>query len=320
MKYKRAVQRLVRECIVITGVMLFAASAASAADNYRPFVLAYTESGNDVSAEAESVRERLTAGDFQLLGEYPLSDDRHVVVVTHEDLLGVAGSTERGAYIAPIRVGITAVDGELQVSYNNLEYFRYAYRLDAPVSGVMGQLARTLGAEQEFGSEDGMSESDLNSYRYTFGMERFDDPYELGSHDSRQAALSELDRNLGEQVAGVSEVYRVDIPGQDATLVGVAVREADGAAEDAADLHQLSIVDVGELRHTATMPIEILVRGGEVEALHMRFRMALHFPDLSMLGEHSFMRLRRSPGALEEALQAVAGYEEEDSGSMWGDY
>ena len=317
MKYQYALQRLVRECVVIMGVMLFAASAASAADNYRPFVLAYTESGDDVSAEADSVRERLESADFRLLGEYPVSDDRHVIVMTHADLLSVAGSTERGAYIAPIRVGITAVDGELQVSYNNLEYFRHAYRLKAPVSGVTGQLARTLGSEREFGAEDGMGERDLNRYRYTFGMERFDAPYELGSHDSREAALAELDRNLRQRVAGVSEVYRVDIPGQDATLIGVAVREADGATEDAADLHQLSIVDAGELRHTATVPSEILVRGGEIEALHMRFRMALHFPDLSMLGEHSFMRLRRSPGALEEALQAVAGYEEEDTGSMW---
>ncbi|WP_019558705.1 hypothetical protein [Thioalkalivibrio sp. ALE12] len=307
----------VRAVGMVAAVALFAASQTVVADNYRPFVLAYTDSGTDVSAEAARVRERLEGADFRFLGEYPVSDDRHVVVVTHDDLLSVAGSEARGGYIAPIRVAVTAVDGELQVSYNNLEYFRHAYRLDAPVSGVSDRLASTLGAERDFGSEDGMSERDLNRYRYTFGMERFDAPYELASHGNRRGALSELDSNLGNRVAGVSEIYRVDIPGQDVTVIGVAVRESDGAAQDSADLHQLGIVDVGEFRHTATVPIEILVRGGEVEALHMRFRKALHFPDLRMLGDNSFMRLRSSPGALEETLKEVAGYEEEDTGFEW---
>lgn len=317
MRAIHALRRSVRAVGMFAAVALFAASQTVAADNYRPFVLAYTEAGTDVSAEAASVRERLEEADFRFLGEYPVSDDRHVVVVTHDDLLSVAGSEERGGYIAPIRVAVTAVDGELQVSYNNLEYFRHAYRLDRPVTGVASRLASTLGAEREFGSEDGMSDRDLNRYRYTFGMERFDAPYDLGGHGSRRVALSELDSNLGNRVAGVSEVYRVDIPGQDVTVIGVAVRESDGATQDSADLHQLGIVDVGEFRHTATVPIEIMVRGGDVEALHMRFRKALHFPDLRMLGDNSFMRLRSSPGALEETLKEVAGYEEEDTGFQW---
>ncbi|WP_018140273.1 hypothetical protein [Thioalkalivibrio sp. ALJ7] len=318
MRAIHALRGYVRAAGMVAVVALFAASQTVAADTYRPFVLAYTESGTDVSAEAASVRERLEGADFRFLGEYPVSDDRHVVVVTHDDLLSVAGSEERGGYIAPIRVSVTAVDGGLQVSYNNPEYFRHAYRLDGSVENVTNRLANTLGSEREFGSEEGLSERDLNRYRYTFGMERFDAPYELGSHGSRQAALDELDRNLSSRVAGVSEVYRVDIPGQDVTVIGVAVREEDGAAQDSADLHQLGIVDVGEFRHTATVPIEILVRGGEIEALHMRFRKAVHFPDLRMLGDHSFMRLRSSPGALEETLREVGGFEEEeDDGFDW---
>ncbi|OOC48956.1 hypothetical protein [Thioalkalivibrio versutus] len=318
MRAIHALRGSVRAVGMVAAVALFAASQTVAADTYRPFVLAYTESGTDVSGEAASVRERLEGADFRFLGEYPVSNDRHVVVVTHDDLLSVAGSEERGGYIAPIRVAVTAVDGELQVSYNNLEYFRHAYRLDRPVTGVATRLSSTLGAEREYGSEDGLSERDLSRYRYTFGMERFDAPYELASHGSRRAALSELDGNLASRVAGVSEVYRVDIPGQDVTVIGVAVREADGADQDSADLHQLGIVDVGEFRHTATVPLEIMVRGGEVEALHMRFRKALHFPDLRMLGDNSFMRLRSSPGALEETLKAVAGHQErEDSGFEW---
>ncbi|WP_019625577.1 hypothetical protein [Thioalkalivibrio sp. ALJT] len=308
----------IRVAGTMAAVALLAASQVVAADPYRPFVLAYTESGVDVSAEVANVRERLEGADFRFLGEYPVSDEQHVIVVTHDDLLAVAGSEDRGGYIAPVRVAVTAVNGQLQVSYNNLEYFRHAYRLDAPVSGISESLADALGAEREFGSEDGKSQRALNRYRYTFGMERFDAPYELASHGSSSAALEELDRNLGNQVAGVSEVYRVEIPGQDVTVIGVAVREADGAEQDAADLHQLGAVDVGEFRHTATVPIELMVRGGDVEALHMRFRKALHFPDLSMMGDHSFMTLRSSPGELETTLRAAAGHQEDQAdGFEW---
>ena len=52
-------------------------------------------------------------------------------------------------------------------------------------------------------------------------------------------------------------------------------------------------------------PYEILVNGNEVEALHMRFRMAVHFPDLNMMGAHGFTKLMSSPGATEDALEAM---------------
>jgi len=42
-------------------------------------------------------------------------------------------------------------------------------------------------------------------------------------------------------------------------------------------------------------------------ALHMRFRMAVHYPDLKMMGSHSFMGIMQSPAAIQKALTAVAG-------------
>ncbi|MFO8154630.1 MAG: hypothetical protein R6U87_01210, partial [Thiohalospira sp.] len=86
MRAIHALRGSVRAVGMVAAVALFAASQTVAADNYRPFVLAYTDSGTDVSAEAASVRERLEEADFEFLGEYPVSDDRHVIVVTHDDL------------------------------------------------------------------------------------------------------------------------------------------------------------------------------------------------------------------------------------------
>ena len=51
------------------------------------------------------------------------------------------------------------------------------------------------------------------------------------------------------------------------------------------------------------------MRGQDVEALHMRFRMAVHFPDLSMMGAHGFTKLMSSPGATEDALENLVATE-----------
>jgi len=66
-------------------------------------------------------------------------------------------------------------------------------------------------------------------------------------------------------------------------------------------------VDFEKLKGTAYLPYEILVDGNEVVAQHMRFRMAVHFPDLKMMGQNSFMNIMPSPKAIEVALTAAAG-------------
>ena len=53
--------------------------------------------------------------------------------------------------------------------------------------------------------------------------------------------------------------------------------------------------------------IEILVKDKEIEALHARFRIAINFPDLSMMGDNSFMNIMPTPDAIKEALTKVAG-------------
>lgn len=290
----------------LVGLTLFALGVMAQAEVLKPMVLAYSKTGGDVAAEVDAVRERLTAAGFEALGRYEVDSGVTVLIFTSEELLEAAAASDRGAYIAPLRVGISRVNGQLQVSYNNLEYFGHAYRVDRPLAGVMSRVESAIGARETFGAQ-GLRPEFLARYRYAFGMERFGDPYDLATHPSTERALAVLDANLQAGKGGVREVYRVDIPGRDATLIGVAIREDAGAERDASDLFKMNTVDVGERRHTPYLPYEILIVGGRMEALHMRFRMALHFPDLRMMGEHSFLQLRRSPAAVEKALVAVAG-------------
>jgi hypothetical protein len=41
----------------------------------------------------------------------------------------------------------------------------------------------------------------------------------------------------------------------------------------------------------------------------MRFRMAIHFPNLKMIGKHGFTKLISAPRAIEEALEEMVGPE-----------
>jgi hypothetical protein len=71
-------------------------------------------------------------------------------------------------------------------------------------------------------------------------------------------------------------------------------------------------IDFKETRSTAHLPYDILVTGDEVEALHARFRIAMNFPDLSMMGANSFMNIMPSPDAIKASLTKAAGGTQEE--------
>lgn len=301
-RWRRA-QSWIRSLVLVWIFAVLAAPLSAAlAENYQPFVLADRNAGSDPAAVASTLANRLSEGGFRVLATTSPAPQAVVVVATHDDLLKIAAATPRGGYIAPIRISATLVDGAVQVAYTDPEYFRVAYSGTGSAVAVRDRLAAILGRDATFGATD-MDEARLSRYRYAFGMERFTDPMELGSFPSHQHAFGTVTNRLAAREGGVSEIYRLQIPGTEQVVIGVAIREADGAPRDADDRYNLTTVDIDVLRHTAYLPYEILINGRQVEALHMRYRMALHFPDLRMMGgDASFMALRRSPDAVMQAL------------------
>ena len=69
----------------------------------------------------------------------------------------------------------------------------------------------------------------------------------------------------------------------------------------------MSEIDFKELRSTAHLPYEVLVSGNKVFAQYARFRIAINFPDLSMMGAHSFMNIMKTPDAIRDALKKAIG-------------
>jgi len=285
-------------------VSLFLAGTAAAESTYQPFVLAsINETG--LEQQTEDTISALKKVGFTIAGQYSPIDDTNVIVATSPNLQAVAALTDRGGYGAGQRVSVSLRNGKTEVTFVNPLYIQHAYRLEGDLLSVYDQLVKALGHMEEFGAEKKMTAKKLAKYHYMIAMQRFDDPSELGSFDSFAAAIAAVESGLALAGDPLTLVYRIDIPGKDQVVFGVGMRATSDAGEevDIDAAHQMAIVDYEGYSKAAYFPYEVLVNGTDVEALHMRFRMAVHFPDLSMMGEHGFTKLMAAPGATEDALE-----------------
>ena len=292
-------------------IMGVASLAVQAAGEMKPFILGSTVSGN-VSDQVEGVKKSLTDNGFEVVGEYSPYDTATIVVATNDDLKKMAASHERGGYAAAVRVSITKVGDQVQIAYTNPHYMAAAYHVKGNTGAIASALKAALGSVKEFGPAEGLTADDLEGYHYTFGMEYFDEPYSLAEYNNHKEAVAAVEKGLAAHAGGTSKVYRIDIPGTKQTVFGVAMSSGDTGNKYMDDKFIMSEIDFKDLRSTAHLPYEILVSDDEVEALHARFRIAINFPDLSMMGDNSFMNIMPSPDAIKDALTKAAGGESDD--------
>ncbi len=286
--------------VMLCAALVAAAMPAGAEDaRMKPFVLASRGAG-DVAKAAEDAAARLAAGGFAVVGRYEPYDGAVVMAITSEELKAGAASARFGAYAAAQRVTVTKVGDEIQVAYTNPVYMAAAYRMSADFSPVAAKLAAALGSLEEYGPKDGKRAKDLKRYHYMLGMPYFDDPWRIATFPSQEEALRAVEAGLAAGRGGTKQVYRVTVSPEE-TVFGVAL--SDGCGGDANVMRK---IDFKPLRSTGHLPYELLVSKGEVYALHAKFRIAVNFTDLSMMGEHSFMGIRCAPDSIEGALKQVA--------------
>jgi hypothetical protein len=292
---------------VAMAMMALASLAVQAEDEMKPFILASVYSGN-IADKIDDVKSELGDKGFEVVGEYSPYPTAHIIVVTNDALKKAAASHDRAGYVAAQRVTITKVGDEVQIAYTNPVYMAAAYRVKADLSGVADLLRDALGAEKEYGPEQGLTAEELEDYHYTFGMEYFDEPNELASYNSYKEAVAAVEKGLAAHKGDTSKVYRIDIPDSKQTVFGVSMSAKGETGNKFMDeSFIMSEIDFKPLRSTGHLPYEILVKGSEVETLHGRFRIAVNFPDLSMMGANSFMSIMPSPDAIRESLTLAAG-------------
>ncbi len=279
------------------------------AASLKPYILA-TESGSGLGETVSAVKENLDREGFTILGDYSPADDpgRRIIIVTHSELITaiqqVGGLT---GFAAALRVACTQENGKIFVSYTNPEYIGNAYfqkqflLVRTNISMVSDKLRSALKETGDpkflpFGAKNGLSEKKLSTYHYMFGMEYFEDVVELNQFNSFESGKTVIESNLNTPSDEVSPVYSIEIPDRKIKLYGV------GLSGESGEEYFLPIIDVGTQKHTAFLPYEILLIDNKAVMLHGRYRIALSFPDLTMM---TFSKIMSTPGDIEDLMKNV---------------
>lgn len=304
--------RKLSRLMVVVGVCLWMSTYA-AAESLKPFILGDTPPG-DLKQVSDAVKLKVTAAGFEIVGSYSPFANAVVICVTNNDLKMTAAKAPNGGFGVAQRISVTDVKGKIQVAYVNPAYLGTAYGM-GKLESVSSKLKTALGAVKVFGSENGIPEEKLGPgmYRYAMFMPYFKDVDVFKEHPDYKTAVEAVEKNLAAGVGGTKKVYRIDLPGKQISVFGVAIPKGDGIDKGNKDTDKeiIDIVDFGELKHTAYLPYELMVDGNRVIALRARYRIALNFPDTSMAGAHGFTKIMTAPWGIQVALEAVAGFKRE---------
>jgi len=272
--------------------------------NHKPYILAATSDGtiDEISAK---VKTNLTTVGLEVIGEYsPAKDnDRKVLIITSDELKNAVKS-QGGltGFASTLRVAVTKEEDKINISYTNPVYMGNAYfrtdydkvesnynTISEKIETALSEIGETK--NEPFGSKKGITEKALRKYRYMIGMQRFNDVVELNEFASFEDAINKIDSNLA---LTDNLVYSVEFPDQKLKLYGIAIGDEKGEGRF------LPIIDISTPKHTAFLPYELLVIDKKVVMLHGRYRIALSFPDLTMM---TFSKIMSTPGDIKKSLQ-----------------
>ncbi len=302
--------KVVKQIFVASALLVLSLGNAFAEEALKPFVLAYETTG-DIQAVADEAKSKVQAAGFEVVGTYSPYDGAIIIAVTNDGLKKSAASSEFGGYEAGQRVTVTKVGDNIQVAYTNPVYLADAYRIKdtSGAEAALASLKSALGEKEAYGTGDKqLTAKDLRKYHYMFGMEYFDDPSELAEYDSQEEAIAAVEAGLSQGKGGATKVYRIDIPGKDETVFGVALNDSGCSGDE----YIMSRIDKADIRSTGHLPYEILVSDGNVYALYARFRIAISWPHLPMIKSETgatFFNIMCAPNAIEESLIKAAGGE-----------
>ena len=151
----------------------------------------------------------------------------------------------------------------------------------------------SLGTEfKPFGGT--ISADKLAKYHYKIMMPYFTDPVELNEFASFDEGLKIITNNLNAKKGNTVKVYRIVYENENIAVFGVGLQSKD-------DGESYFLPKIGE-DHVAALPYEIILQGKTATMLHGKYRLALHWPELTM---GTFMKIMSTPGDIEDTLEAV---------------
>jgi len=258
-----------------------------------------------ISGITAKVEEALTQKNFEITGKYQPGSkwNLQVITFTRKDLTDISLKIkDRGALASIMKVGLIRNGNNIEISLLNPDYIFYAYfrnnigPYESKLLSITKEVKAALGSvASEFSPFGGKHKTDkLKKYHYMIGMPYFDDPVELNEFSSFAEGLRTIRKNLDAKKGNTVKVYEKVFEGNKVAVFGVGLHDPEeGEAQ--------FLPIIGE-KHIAAMPYEIILMDKTASMLHGRFRIALHWPELTM---GTFTKIMSTPGNIEDFLEAL---------------
>ena len=258
---------------------------------------------DNIQNTAEKVKSALQGKGFEIIGAYnPESKSNMLVLVySRKDLqTTVLQVKDRGALTAALKVGLKANGNSTAINYLNPPYLFNAYLRDdyskhksalQKVTDDVKSALSPLGSENKpFGGS--LTESRLKKYQYKMMMPYFTDPVTLKKFSSFEEGVKTIEKNLAAKKGNTKLVYKLKFSSNKVAVYGVGLSDKESG-------ENFFLPIIGE-DHFAALPYEIILQGNIATMLHGRYRIALHWPELTM---GTFMKIMSTPGYIEDTLE-----------------
>lgn len=256
-----------------------------------------------ISSHVDKVMEALKAADFEIIGQYnpEKNDNLFVLAYTRTDLKNLCLEFEdRGALAATLKIGFVQKDGKTTISMLNPLYMFYAYLLEntnsfekdfIKISDDAINAMKAVGSDMTaFGGEE--SKKALKKYRYKIMMPYFTSPVKLNEFASFEEGLKIIRANLKKQKGGTVKVYEQVFENEKIAVFGVGLLDPEKGEPN-------FLPKIGEA-HIAAMPYDLILQGNKATMLHGKYRIALHWPELTM---GTFMKIMSTPGNIKDFMK-----------------
>jgi len=290
--------------LIFSAITLFLVHFSSVGQDLSPYVKV-GESTLSMQEISDKVIQNLKDNSFTVLGTYNPSNKNtlKVIAFTRNDLKKtVIKVKDRGALAAIMKVGLVMKGDKVIISYTNPDYILRAYlasNYNTYKSAFVNFSKDLKGALSSLGNEftpfGGTVEADkLGKYHYKIMMPYFTDPVELNEFSSFKEGLSIITNNLKAKKGSTKEVYTLIYEKEEVAVFGVGLQSSE-------DGESYFLPKIGE-DHAAALPYEIILQGNKATMLHGKYRIALHWPELTM---GTFMKIMSTPGDIEDTLEGL---------------
>ncbi|MBT8259438.1 MAG: hypothetical protein KJO49_13245 [Bacteroidia bacterium] len=294
--------------LLMSVLIVFVVLGNSRAQEIAPYIKV-GESTESLKSVSDEVISALKDNGFLILGSYnpAKKSNLKVIVFTRSDVTSkVIKVLDRGALAAPFKVGLVSEEGKVTISYTNPDYIFRAYLRDnynsykTTFTGFAADIKKAL---SPLGSEfvpfgGGVKADKLKKYHYKIMMPYFTDPVELAEFSSFEDGLKIIKENLSSNKGNTKLVYELVYNKAEVAVFGVGLLDPEEG-----EGHFLP--KIGE-KHVAALPYEMILQGNQLTMLHGKYRIALHWPELTM---GTFMKIMSTPGDIKDALEDLSEIE-----------